>query len=379
MKKSIRYVGLDVHGETIAIAVAEAGRGGEVRWIGTIANRAEALRKAMKKLGRAEDLRVCYEAGPCGYAVYWQLTKLGIACEVIAPTLIPTKAGDRVKTDRRDAEKLARSYRSGDLTPVWVPDEAHESLRDLVRAREAAKKDEKRARHRLSKFFLRRGLRPPRGVRSWTQRYFAWVRALRMEDFAAQMTLEDYLREVDHGLDRVRNIERVIDEALEQASPQTQELVAALQALRGVAKVSAVTLATEVGQMSRFKRPCELMSYAGLVPSEYSSGSKTSRGSITKAGNSHLRRIVIESAWSYRHRPYVGLGLRKRQEGLAPEIKDVAWKAQHRLHERYRHLCAREKVKGKVVTAVGRELLGFIWAIGVAVERSTGHAPARAA
>jgi transposase len=332
----------------------------------------------MKKLGRAQDLRVCYEAGPCGYAVYWQLTKLGIACEVIAPTLIPTKAGDRVKTDRRDAEKLARSYRSGDLTPVWVPDEAHESLRDLVRAREAAKKDEKRARHRLSKFFLRRGLRPPRGVRSWTQRYFAWVRALRMEDFAAQMTLEDYLREVDHGLDRVRNIERVIDEALEQASPQTQELVAALQALRGVAKVSAVTLATEVGQMSRFQRPCELMSYAGLVPSEYSSGSKTSRGSITKAGNSHLRRIVIESAWSYRHRPYVGLGLRKRQEGLAPEIKDVAWKAQHRLHERYRHLCAREKVKGKVVTAVGRELLGFIWAIGVAVERSTGHAPARA-
>ena len=378
MKKSIGYVGLDVHGETIAIAVAEAGRAGEVRWIGTIANRAEALRKAMKKLGRAQDLRVCYEAGPCGYAVYWQLTKLGIACEVIAPTLIPTKAGDRVKTDRRDAEKLARSYRSGDLTPVWVPDEAHESLRDLVRAREAAKKDEKRARHRLSKFFLRRGLRPPRGVRSWTQRYFAWVRALRMEDFAAQMTLDDYLREVDHGLDRVRNIERVIDEALEQASPQTQELVAALQALRGVAKVSAVTLATEVGQMSRFKRPCELMSYAGLVPSEYSSGSKTSRGSITKAGNSHLRRIVIESAWSYRHRPYVGWGLRKRQEGLAPEIKDVAWKAQHRLHERYRHLCVREKVKGKVVTAVGRELLGFIWAIGVGIERSTGHAPARA-
>jgi transposase len=334
----------------------------------------------MKKLGRAEDLRVCYEAGPCGYAVYWELAKLGIGCEVIAPSLIPSRAGDRVKTDRKDAEKLARSYRSGDLTAVWVPNEAHESLRDLVRAREAAKKDETRARHRLSKFFLRRGLRPPRGVRAWTKAYFVWARGLRMDHFAAQATVEDYLREVDQCADRVRRLERTIDEALEQADPQTQELVAALGALRGVAKVSAVTVVAEVGRLSRFETPRELMSYAGMVPSEYSSGSKASRGAITRAGNSHLRRIVIESSWSYRHRPYVGLGLRKRQDPVGQDIKDIAWKAQHRLHERYRHLCVRDKVKGKVVTAVGRELLGFIWAIGVAVERgATGHAPARAA
>jgi transposase len=352
-----------------------------MRWIGTIANRPESIRRAMKKLGRAEELRVCYEAGPCGYAVYWELTKLGIACEVIAPTLIPTKAGDRVKTDRRDAYKLARCYRSGDLTAVWIPDEAHESLRDLVRAREAAKKDERRARHRLGKFLLRRGLRPPTGVRSWTLRHRAWVSGLRLEHFAAQATLEDYQREVGHGSERVRHLERSIDEALEQVQPATQELVKALQALRGVAKVSAVTIAAELGCLSRFATPRELMSYAGLVSSEYSSGSKTMRGSITKAGNSHLRRILVESAWSYRHRPNVGYGLGKRQEGVSREIKDIAWKAQRRLNQRYRHLCAREKNKGKVVTAIARELLGFIWAIGTSVEghQDKSGAPAKAA
>lgn len=370
MRKIIRYVGLDVHGETIAVAVAEAGREGEVRSVGTIANRREGLRKMMKKLGKPEELRVCYEAGPCGYAVYWDLTKMGIACEVVAPTLIPTKAGDRVKTDRRDAVKLARSYRSGDLTAVWVPDREHESLRDLVRAREAAKGDEKRARHRLSKFFLRRGLRPPQGVRAWTQAYFVWVRQLRLEHFAAQATLEDYLREVCQCEERVRRLDRTIDEAIEQADAQTQELVAALQALRGVAKVSAVTIVAEVGRLSRFDTPRQLMSYAGVVSREYSSGASTLRGAITKTGNAHLRRIVIESSWSYRHRPYVGYALRKRQDGTAQEVKEIAWKAQLRLHQRYRQLCMREKAKGKVVTAIGRELLGFMWAIGAAVERA---------
>jgi transposase len=357
---------MDVHAETIAVAVAEPD--GEVRSLGTIANRAESVRKLVKKLGPAEHLRACYEAGPTGYVLYWQLTELGVECAVIAPTLVPVKAGDRVKTDRRDALKLARSYRSGDLTPVWVPDEGSEALRDLVRAREAAKQDQLRARHRLSKFLLRTGQRPAPGIKAWTQAYMVWVQQIRYAQMAQEATRLDCLHEVEHMGERVARLEQAIAEAVKLASPQIQEVVKGLQALRGIAQISAVTIAVELGNISRFEGARQLMGYSGAVPSEDSSGKRKQRGSITKTGNAHLRRIAVEAAWSYRHRPGIGPALRKRQQGVAEGIKEIAWKAQHRLHKRYSRLSAAGKDRRKIITAVGRELLGFIWAIGVKAE-----------
>src|SRR5207247_2041413 len=305
MDKDSRFVGLDVHAETIAVGVAEPG--GEVRSLGTIPNTPEAVRRLVKKLGPPETLRVCYEAGPTGYVLYRQLRALGVPCAGLAQPRGRVKAGDRVKTDRRDAEKLARSYRSGDLTPVWVPDPGHEALRDLVRAREAAKKDQLRARHRLGKFLLRQGRRAPTGSKAWGVKHRAWLQTI------------------------------------------------------------------------RFAKPRQLMGYSGAVASEHSSGPHRRRGGITKTGNAHLRRIVIEAAWAYRHRPAIGGTLRARQAGLSEEVKALAWKAQHRLHGRYARLIAKGKAPTQVVTAIGRELLGFIWAIGVHVEQhAAGGAPAGA-
>lgn len=371
---NVRFVGLDVHAETIAVAVADPD--GEVRSLGVIPNRLDSIKQLVKKLGGPEQLRVCYEAGPTGYVVYWQLTALNIACEVVAPTLVPVKPGDRVKTDRRDALKLARSYRAGDLTPVWVPDAAHEALRDLVRAREAAKKDQLRARHRLSKFLLRHGRRPPTGTKAWTQAYLAWVTsAVHFEHGAQEATVLDYRHEVEHVAERIERLERAIDQAVTTAPEQMRAVIGALQALRGIAQVSAVTIVAEVGTLSRFARPRQLMGYSGAVASEDSSGTRIRRGAITKTGNAHLRRIIVEAAWAYRHRPAVGPTLRKRQATLDAGVTAIAWKAQHRLHARYQRLTARGKSPQSAVTAVGRELLGFIWAIGVAVE---GARPAAA-
>jgi len=378
MTKGNRYVGLDVHADTIAVAVAEPD--GEVRSVGTIPNRPAAVEKLVKKLGGAKGLRACYEAGPTGYVLYWQLTQLGVACEVIAPTLVPVKAGDRVKTDRRDAEKLARSYRAGDLTACWVPDAAHEALRDLVRAREAAKKDQLRARHRLGKFLLRHGRRPPEGIKSWTLRHMTWVRQLQFDQPAAQAALRDYFLEVAHACERIERLEHELDTAVEQVPPKMRAVIDALQALRGVAKLTATTIVAEVGELSRFARPKQLMGYSGAVPSEHSSGGRVRRGAITRTGNAHLRRVIVEAAWSYCHQPHIGPLLRRRQQGLDDDVKAIAWKAQHRLHGRYRRLLGRGKLKQQVVLAVGRELLGFIWAIGVHVERQySKKEPARAA
>jgi transposase len=232
------FVGLDVHAETIAVAVAETG--GEVRSIGVIPNKVESIRKVVQKLGPVQHLRACYEAGPTGYVLYWQLTQLGVACEVIAPSLVPTKAGDRVKTDRRDAEKLARCYRAGELTPVWVPDASHEALRDLVRAREAAKKDQLRHRHRLGKFLLRHGKRPTEAGKAWTQKYVNWIRIhVRFEQSAWDATLRHYLEEVDHIAERIAKLEQAIDEAVQQAPAEVRVVIEALQALRGVAQTTA--------------------------------------------------------------------------------------------------------------------------------------------
>lgn len=372
--KGTRFIGLDVHAASIAVAIAEPT--GEVRSLGTIPHDPDSVRKLVRKLAPLDTLRVCYEAGPCGYALYWQLTQLGVACIVVAPTLVPVKAGDRVKTDRRDAEKLARSFRSGDLTPVWVPDAAHEALRDLVRAREAAKRDQLRARHRLQKFLLRQGRRPPAGITPWTQRFGAWSRGLTFEHAPQAATHLDYVTEVDHAADRIERLERAIDAAVAAAPPAMRRLMEALQALRGIARVSAATIVAEVGPPSRFAHPRQLMGYCGVVPSEHSSGPRTRRGHITKTGNAHLRRVLIEAAWAYQHRPGLGPTLRRRQRDLSEPVKAIAWKAQHRLHHRYRRLTGRGKSRQHVITAVGRELLGFIWAIGVHVERE--HAPAAA-
>src|SRR5229473_1498028 len=367
MKKGTRHVGLDVDSEKIAVAVAEPG--GEVRSLGTIPYSSESVRRLIRKLGPAKRLRVCYEAGPHGYGLYWLLTKLGVHCDVVAPTLVPVKSGDRVKTNRRDAEKLARCYRSGDLTAVWVPDAAHEALRDLVRAREVAKKDQLRARHRLGKFLLRRGLRAAEGVKNWTASHLLWVKTLRFEHAAQEATFVDYLHEVDHAAERVVRLEHAIDQAIEAAPAEMQAVIAGLQALRGIKKVSAATIVAEVGPLSRFARPKQLMGYSGMVSSEDSTGNRVRRGAITKTGNAHVRRIAGEAAWAYQHRPAMSPLLKKRQEGLSEEIKEIAWKAQHRLCSRYRRLLAKGKIRQKVATAIGRELLGFIWAIGTQVEK----------
>jgi transposase len=375
---NVRFVGLDVHAETIAVAVAE--RNGEVRSLGIIPNRPESVRRLIGKLGRPASLRVCYEAGPTGYVLYWQLSELGVACQVVAPTLVPVKAGGRVKTDRRDAAKLAKCYRAGDLTPVWVPDAAHEALRDLVRARLAAKRDQLRARHRLSKFLLRHGRRPPEAVGAWTLKHLEWVRSkVRFEEPAQNATLLDYLHEVEHMAARITRLEQAIDATLPALPETMRAVIDGLQSLRGVAKVSAVTLVAELGQLSRFAHPRQLMGYAGIVSREHSSGERIRRGAISKTGNAHLRRIVVEAAWSYRHRPAVGTVLAVRQKDAPTAVTAVAWKAQHRLHARYVRLMGRGKSKQQTVTAVGRELLGFIWAIGVEIEQRSSTPVRRAA
>jgi transposase len=370
MREKLRFLGLDVHAETIAVAVAEPD--GEVRSLGTIANREDSVRKFIKKLGSPEQLRACYEAGPTGFVLYWQLTQLGVDCVVVAPSLVPKKPGDRVKTDRRDALKLARCHRSGDLTAVWVPDEASEALRDLVRQREAAKQDQLRARHRLTKFLLRTGQRPPLGLKAWTERYMRWLGQVRYAQPTQEVTRLDSMNEVEHMNARVKRLEEAILDVVKQAPQAMQELIRGLQALRGIAHISAVTIAAELGNISsRFQSARKLMGYSGAFPSEDSSGNRIRKGGITKAGNAHLRRIVMESAWCYRHLPRVGEKLRKRHQGTPAEIIEIAWKAQNRLHKRYRKLIMAGKDQRKVITAVGRELLGFIWAIGVKAEQAS--------
>lgn len=371
--KKVLYVGLDVHAETIAVAVAEGGRDGEVRSLGTIANRIEAIRKLVKKLRDQGEIRACYEAGPTGYCLYWQLAQMEVECEVIAPRLIPVKASERIKTDRRDAEKLARCYRAGELTAVAVPSPEQEALRDLVRAREAAKKDQLKARHRLGKFLLRHG-RKPDGMTAWTKQYLEWIKTnVHFEHKALEVTLLNYLHEVEHVAKRIVHLETAIDEAVREVPAELRAVIEALQALRGVAQTTAATIVSELGSLTRFASPRQLMGYSGLVASEHSSGGKVQRGAITKSGNAHLRRVLVEASWSYHHRPNVTGFLLRRQKnlGLSEEVKAIAWKAQHRLNKRYKALTAKGKNKNQVVTAIARELLGFIWAIAAKTENKT--------
>ena len=360
MRKSITYVGLDVHKETMAVAVAETGLRGEAREHGKIPNTPVAVKSlAMKLASAGRELRFCYEAGPCGYGVQRQLTGLGHECAVVAPSLIPRKPGERIKTDRRDAINLARLHRAGELTPVWVPDQVHEAIRDLVRARQAAVRTLRQARQQLSGFLLRHGHHYHRPA--WTLMHRRWLASLKFEQAVHHIVLEDCIAVVEAATARRDRLEAHIEAALPTWS--LAPVVQALQALRGVGLVAAATLVAELGDITRFTNPRQLMAYLGLVPSEHSSGGTRRQGGITKAGNGAARRMLIEAAWSYRFPARISRQQLLRQESLAKPIREIAWKAQERLCRRYRKLARAGKLPTVITAAIGRELAGFIWAI----------------
>ena len=354
-------VGLDTHKAKIAVAVAEPGRSGEVRFQGEIANQPEAVRRLIERLaGKHGRLRVCYEAGPCGYGLHRQITALGHDCTVVAPSLIPRKPGDRVKTNRRDALTLARLHRAGELTPVWIPDPTHEAMRDLVRARTAAMEAVRRARQQLQGFLLRHG-RVFAGRKTWSPAHRRWLAGLRFEPPAQQIVLQEQLDVIDEAERRRDRLEAQIRELVPGWS--LAPVVTALRAMRGVAFLSAVVLAAEVGDFRRFANPRQLMAWLGLVPSEHSSGSKVERGGITKAGNGRARRVLVEGAWSYRFPARVTGPIQARLEGVPDGVRAIAWKAQLRLCARYRRLVAAGKNANLVTAAVAREMAAFAWAI----------------
>lgn len=357
------YVGMDVHAETISLAVALGGSRDPGRHVGTIPNDLSLLKKALRKIGPLKTLQTCYEAGPTGYAVYWYLTKLGVLCDVVAPTLVPVRAGDRIKTDKRDSLKLAHCLRAGELTSIFVPDAEHEALRDLVRAREAAKKDQLRARHRLSKFLLRLGRRRDTKTRAWGQVHWRWIEQQRFEHQAQADAYDDYKNEVEHMTERVARLEKRIDRAIEDAPAPLRELVMALQSLRGIAKISAVTIVSEVGSFERFESASKFMAYLGLVPTEHSSGGSRRQGHITKTGNAHVRRVLGEAAFCGRHHPRRGPELKKRQETQSQAIRDISWEAQKRLHKKSQAMSTRGKSHQVTTIAMARELAGFVWSV----------------
>jgi transposase len=370
MKDTIKYIGLDVSKEKIAVAVADDGRG-EPRYWGMISNTPESVRKLMKKLGEGKNLRVCYEAGPTGYGLYRLMLSLGIECEVIAPSLIPKKPGERIKTDRRDSIRLAQLFRAGELTSVYVPTEDDEALRDLVRAREDAKEDELRAKHQLTKFLLRHEINPPSGVKKWTYNYREWLNTLKFDRSASRIVFQEYLHHLQEIEQRVKRLEEEIN--MQATEGIHAPMIQALQTLRGVAVITATSLVAEIGSFKRFASPKQLMSYTGLIPSEHSSGDIRRQGNITKTGNRHVRRLLVESAWSYRYPPALKGELKRRQVGQLPSVQAISWKAQNRLHKKYYRLLSRGKISGKAVTAVARELAGFIWAITQKVENYVGN------
>jgi transposase len=354
---------------SVDVAIAEPGAAGEIRYYGRIGGDLDSLDRVIRKLeSKGAELRFAYEAGPCGYQVYRHLTAQGYSCLVAAPALIPRRPGDRLKNDRRDALTLARLFRAGELTPVQVPDPEDEAMRDLTRAREDAKSVERRAKQRTAAFLLRHGRRYP-GKTTWGRGHWRWLVQQAMKHPAQQVVLQEYLDAVREAGARVARLTGQIRELLPQW--RRAPFVTAYQALRGVSLLVAATVVAEVGDLSRFTNPKELMAYLGLVPSEHSSGATVRRGQITKTGNGHARRVLVEAAWAYRLRARVTRPLLKRQEGLPESIRQLAWKAQLRLCARYRRLLGRGKHKNTIVTAIARELVAFIWAIGQAVEPVT--------
>jgi len=361
MQEFSKYVGLDTHKDTIAVAIAEVD-GGKPRYYGEIPNTPGAIAKLVKKLSPdGEVLTLCYEAGPCGYEIYRQLIRLGHKCDVVAPSLIPSKPGDRVKTDRRDGEMLARLHRAGELTPVWVPDQEQEAIRDLTRCREDMKAMELQARQRLNAFLLRHGKIYQSGRSRWTQAHFRWMEQVKFDIPVHQIVFQEYVDTVKQAQIRVAGLEEEMHKALPDW--QLGPVVEALMALRGVKLVTAMTVMAELGDISRFDSPRQLMAFLGLVPSEYSSGKSQRRGGITKTGNGHVRRVLTEAAWSYRFPARKTAHLQRHAEKTSETVQAIAWKAQKRLCGRYRYLLGRGKVKVQACTAIARELSGFIWAI----------------
>src|SRR3984893_8671893 len=358
------FVGLDVHKKTISVAVVEAAAGAVVRFYGTIANTPDSLRTLCRKLSKeGQQLHFCYEAGPCGYGVHRQLTRLGHPRDV-APALIPRTVGGRVNTDRRDAMMLAQTLRAGQLTAVWVPDEAHEAMRDLVRLRAQAMRDLRKTRQQLLSFLLRHGLVSPYG--HWTKMHRRWLGELVFAHPAQHLALEEMLQRVERDEAMCDRLKQAILELVPQWS--LSPVVQAIQALRGVSLIVAAAIVAEVGCFSRFESPRALMAYLGLNPSEHSSGATIRRGAITKTGNTLARTCLVEAAWTYRFPPRVSQIIRDRLKELPEPIRAVAWKAQVRLSARYRKLIAAGKPAPKVVVAIARELVGFIWAIARMVE-----------
>jgi transposase len=356
---TIRYVGLDVHRDSIAIAVASSD-GKPAESLGTVPNDIPGLIKRLLRLGPAASLRCCYEAGPTGFGLARRLKETGIACEVIAPSLVPVQPGARVKTDRRDAVKLAQYLRSGNLTAIHVLDPATEAIRDLERARDDAKRAERAARHQLSKFLLRHG-RWFEGRSTWGPAHLAWLAKQQFDNKAQQDVMNDYREAVELATARVGRLTVRLAERV--ATWEKAPLVTALQALRGVDLVGAATLVAEVEDFRRFSSATELMSFVGLVPSEHSSGGSRRRGRITRTGNSHARRILVESAWHYRRQPRMSKAIRARNDEVSAAVRAIAWKAQQRLHKRPSRLMGRGKPATQAATAVARELVGFVWAI----------------
>jgi transposase len=360
-QSSTLYIGMDVHKEAIAVAYVAKDHDADVIYLGTIGTRHVDIDHLIRKLqSKAKHLVFVYEAGPCGYWLYRYLTKKGDVCWVVAPSLIPKKAGDRVKTDRRDAVQLARLMRSGDLTPVYVPQVEDEAIRDLSRAREDTIRDLKGAKFRLKAFLLRHDIRYT-GRATWSPAHLRWLSEVVCPTPAQQIVFQEYVRAVNEHTERLQRLEQELHEQV--TSWRLQPVVAALQALRGVQFTVAVTTLAELGDLTRFDTPRQLMKFLGLVPSEYSSGERRRQGSITKAGNTHARRAIVEGAWAYQYPAKVSRHLQLRLETQPKAIQDISWKAQVRLCKRYRKLMARGKHVNQVVVAIARELVGFMWAI----------------
>src|SRR5688572_14288794 len=355
------FVAFDTSKLRNAVAIADAGRAGEVRFVGEIENTGPATAKLVRKLvAKYERLTFCYEAGPTGYGLYRQIMSLGHDCIVVAPSLIPQKPGDRVKTNRRDALSLAKLLRAGELTAVWVPDERHEAMRDLSRARGAAVEDLRGKRQQVSSFLLRHGLHYP-GKKTWTKTHMMWLAGLKLAHAEQRIAFEEMLLAVRQAQERIDRLEQAIRAAV--ADWSLAEVVTALMAMRGLDLVSATTFLAEIGDLSRFQTPRELMAYLGLVPSEASTGDTVRRGSITKTGNRRARRILVECSWSYQHAPRVGKKKLEKVAAAPAAVREIAWKAQCRLSARYRALLRKGKPKNVAITAVAREFAGFIWAV----------------
>lgn len=368
------FVAFDTSKLRNAVAIADGGRAGEVRFLGEIENAGAATAKLVRKLSaKYQRLTFCYEAGPTGYGLYRQIKSLGHECIVVAPSLIPKKPGDRVKTNRRDAVSLAKLLRADELTAVWVPDRSHEAMRDLTRARETAMIDLRSKRQQVSALLLRQGLHYPDDKRTWTKTHMSWLASQKLEHPEQRIVFEEMMLTVRQAQERIERLEQAIGIAVPDWS--LADVVTALMAMRGLALISAATFLAEIGDLSRFQTPRELMAYLGLVPSEDSTGDTIKRGPITKAGNRRARRMLVECSWSYQHPPRVSQEKQEKVAAAPRAVREIAWKAQCRLHGRYRALIRRGKLKTVAVTAVARELAGFIWA--VSREITTARAAAK--